>query len=113
MTIHYSNETHLSERVRVGLWWLHRVQQYFSYNVAVSLVEEIGIPGENHRLIASHWQTLWHNVVSSTPGMSGIRTYLSESETSYNSRTCLVDIFFKYFIECILTKGRYTYLKQL
>jgi len=54
MTIHYSNETHLSERVRVGLWWLHRVQQYFSYNVAVSLVEEIGIPGENHRLIASH-----------------------------------------------------------
>jgi hypothetical protein len=28
------------------------------------LVEETG---ENHRLTASHWQTLSHNVVSSTP----------------------------------------------
>ena len=26
-----------------------------------------GVPGENHRLVASHWQTLSHNVVSSTP----------------------------------------------
>jgi hypothetical protein len=43
----------------------------------------------------------------STRGMNGIRTYLSESETNYNSRTCLVDIFFEYFIECIFTKGRY------
>ena len=24
-------------------------------------------PGENHRPVASHWQTLSHNVVSSTP----------------------------------------------
>jgi hypothetical protein len=23
--------------------------------------------GENHRLVASHWQNLSHNVVSSTP----------------------------------------------
>jgi hypothetical protein len=27
------------------------------------LVKEIGIPGENHRPTASHWQTLSHNVV--------------------------------------------------
>jgi len=33
----------------------------------VLLVEETGIPGENHRPTASHWQTLSHNVVSSTP----------------------------------------------
>jgi hypothetical protein len=26
-------------------------------------VEETGVPGENHKLVASHWQT----VVSSTP----------------------------------------------
>ena len=26
-----------------------------------------GRPGENHRPVASHWQTLSHNVVSSTP----------------------------------------------
>jgi hypothetical protein len=30
----------------------------------VLLVEETGIPGLNHRPIASHWQTLSHNAVS-------------------------------------------------
>jgi len=33
----------------------------------VVLVEETGVPGENHWHVASHWQTLSHNVVSSTP----------------------------------------------
>ena len=31
------------------------------------LVDETGVPGQNHRPVASHWQTLSHNVVSSTP----------------------------------------------
>jgi len=30
------------------------------------LVEETGVPGENHRPTASHWQILSHNVVSNT-----------------------------------------------
>ena len=30
------------------------------------LVEETSVPNENHRPAASHWQTLSHNVVSST-----------------------------------------------
>jgi hypothetical protein len=34
--------------------------------LSVLLVEETGLPGENHRPAASHWQTLSHNVVSST-----------------------------------------------
>jgi hypothetical protein len=34
---------------------------------SVLLVEETGVPGENHRLVASHWQILSHNVVSGTP----------------------------------------------
>jgi hypothetical protein len=34
---------------------------------SVWLVEEIGVPNENQRPAASHWQTLSHNVVSSTP----------------------------------------------
>jgi hypothetical protein len=34
---------------------------------SVLLMEETGVPGENHRPVASHWQTLSHNVVSSTP----------------------------------------------
>jgi hypothetical protein len=29
--------------------------------------EETGVPEENHRPAASHWQTLSHNPVSSTP----------------------------------------------
>ena len=31
---------------------------------SVFIVEETGVPGENHRLAASHWQTLSYNVVS-------------------------------------------------
>jgi len=33
----------------------------------ILLVEETGVPGENHRPVTSHCQTLSHNVVSSTP----------------------------------------------
>jgi hypothetical protein len=34
---------------------------------SVLLVEETGVPGENHRPVASHCQTFSHDVVSSTP----------------------------------------------
>jgi len=34
---------------------------------SVLLVDEIGGPGENNRPVASHWQILSHNVISSTP----------------------------------------------
>jgi hypothetical protein len=37
------------------------------------LLVEIGVPGENRRLAAG--QTLSHNVVSSTPRLSGIRIH--------------------------------------
>jgi hypothetical protein len=33
----------------------------------VLLVEETRVPRENHWPVASHWKTLLHNVVSSTP----------------------------------------------
>ena len=42
---------------------------------SVLLVEETGVPGENYRPAASHWQTLSHIVVSSTPRLSRIRTH--------------------------------------
>ena len=42
---------------------------------SVLLVEETGVPWENHRPVASHWQTLSHNVVSSKPRLSGVRTH--------------------------------------
>ena len=43
------------------LWW------------SVLLVEESGVPEENHQPVTSHWQTLSHNVVSSTPRLSGVQ----------------------------------------
>jgi hypothetical protein len=39
---------------------------------SVLLVEETGAPTENHRPVTSHWLTLSHNVVSSTPRLGGI-----------------------------------------
>jgi hypothetical protein len=40
------------------------LKQYFSYIVAFSFIGGgTGVPGENHRPAASHWQTLLHNVV--------------------------------------------------
>jgi hypothetical protein len=36
-------------------------------NISVLLVEETGVPEENHWSVAIHWQTLSHNVVLSTP----------------------------------------------
>jgi hypothetical protein len=41
----------------------------------ILLVEETGVPGEKHRPAASHWQTLSHSVVSSTPRLSRNRTH--------------------------------------
>jgi hypothetical protein len=41
------------------------LRNYLSWQ-SVLLVEESGLPGENHRPVAYHWQTLSHNGVSST-----------------------------------------------
>ena len=41
-------------------------------DITVLLVKETGVPGENHRPVAS--QTLSHNVVSSTPRLTLIPT---------------------------------------
>ena len=40
---------------------------------SVLLMEETGVPRENHWPTASDWQILSHNVVLSTPRLSGIR----------------------------------------
>jgi hypothetical protein len=48
---------------------------------SVLLMEETGEPGENHWATASYWQTLSHNVVSSTPRRSGIQTHNANGDT--------------------------------
>jgi hypothetical protein len=47
----------------------------------VLLVEETGVPGENHRRAASHWQTLSHNVVTGTHRLSGIQPLINSIAT--------------------------------
>ena len=44
----------------------------------VLLVEETRVHGDNHWHVASHWQTLSHNVVSSTPRHERWTFFLSE-----------------------------------
>ena len=39
------------------------------------LAEETGVPWENHWSAASHWQTLTHNVVSSTQKKKNLKKY--------------------------------------
>jgi hypothetical protein len=50
-------------------WWVLSVFQrgIVRSGLEVLLVEEAGVPEESHRPVASHLQTLSHNVVSSTP----------------------------------------------
>jgi hypothetical protein len=50
--------------ISVISWWL------------VLLVEETGVPGENQRPVANHWQTLSQNVVLRTHRLGGIRTFV-------------------------------------
>ena len=45
--------------------WLYII--YIILWQSVLLVEETGVPGEDHRPAAIQWQTLSYNVVSSTP----------------------------------------------
>jgi len=42
---------------------------------SVLLMEKTGGRGENHRPVASYWQTLSHNFVSSTPRHERVRTH--------------------------------------
>jgi hypothetical protein len=58
-------------------WWLTPLSTLISVISwrSVKLVEETGVPRENHRPVTSHWQPFSHNVVSSTPRLSGVRTH--------------------------------------
>jgi ABC-type Fe3+ transport system permease subunit len=58
----------------LGLWCLTTLSTIFQL-YRVILVEKTGVPRENHRPATSHWQTLSHNVVSSTLRLSGSRTH--------------------------------------
>jgi hypothetical protein len=58
------------------LWYLTSLSTIFKLYPGgqAFFMEETGVPGENHQPTRSHRKTLSHNVVSSTPRLSGIRT---------------------------------------
>ena len=62
------------------VWFYGCIVFYATYNISVIswrsdlLVEETGVPGENHRPVASHWLTLSHNVVHLA--LSGMRVVI-------------------------------------
>jgi hypothetical protein len=53
---------------------------------SVLLVEETGVPAENHRPVASHWQTLSPNFVSSKSCLSGKRTHNINGDRNWSHR---------------------------
>jgi hypothetical protein len=68
------------------IWLLIRLVWFMVFNATfnnisvislrrVLLVGETGVPRENQRHAASHWQTLSYNVVSSTPRLRGVRSH--------------------------------------
>jgi hypothetical protein len=67
-----------------GLWFMVFNANFNNISViswpSVLLMEESGVPGENHQPASSHWQTLSHNVISSTPRLSGIRSLVIDTE---------------------------------
>jgi hypothetical protein len=58
----------------VGLWFMVFNTTFNNISVISWRIGCIG--GENHRTATSHWQTLSHNVVSSTPLLRGIQIHV-------------------------------------
>ena len=90
---------------------------------SVLLVEETDVPREDHRPVASHWQTLSHNVVSSTSHHERGRThnFCDRYEISIPQMTIYLLLFtyrFPVFYHCqyfywlILVTRRVFYKKQ-
>jgi hypothetical protein len=69
---------------------------------SVLLVEETGVPGENHRPVASHWQTLSHNVVHLALNKFPIYFPLISIYFPFILGIYSVYFFQKYVIKCFL-----------
>jgi hypothetical protein len=90
----------LKWNVKMGLWVMVFNATFNNISVislqSVLLVEETGVPRENHRPAASHWQALSHNVVSSTPRLSGIQN--SQRVKTYILKFLFVNLYIYMFM---------------
>ena len=79
-TIPITCEKCCQKHVELRLWFLMPFSTIFQLNRGGQFyVEETRVPRENHWPVASHWQTLSHNV-SSTPCLYGNRTHNVSSD---------------------------------
>ena len=69
----YTNDMGLGVGIRLYIATFNDISVISWWSVL--LVEETEVPVRSHRPVASRWQTLSHNDVSSTPSLSGIRTH--------------------------------------
>jgi len=73
--------------LRFGLWCLTPLSTIFHLVISwrsVLLVEENGVPGENHRPVVSHWQTLSHNSNTKSNVWWQIIIYRKWNRVKYN-----------------------------
>ena len=80
---HINSQDNFWDSTGLGLCYLTPLSTIFQLYRGghVFLVEETGGPAENHRPVASQWQTLSHNVVLSTPHLRGIQTHNVSGDT--------------------------------
>jgi hypothetical protein len=73
----FSDDRHWLQCIGLGFMVFNAIFNNISAILwrSVLLVEETGVPGENHRPVASYWQTLSRTVVSNTPRLSWVRTH--------------------------------------
>ena len=68
---------------------------------SVLLMEETGVPGENHRPVANHWQTWSLNVVFSTHRLSRVRFFKNHWPFSleHTRPCCCKDVYNQHILQ--------------